>query len=156
MLFPPSPPNKKSCMKPYNVLMHLSMSSPTTPSAGNVGGFVGEFHQRIPRGGTGLVIRTFHDLCACAHAYIPFMILKNIVLDSAPSNLSGNSIERLCVTSSPIETNVKFYVKFTSAWQARLAYKCVPYSSHSHSYSSSRISVQTDASSLDLYYCFCV
>ena len=54
-----------------SLLMHLSMSSPTTPRAGNVGGFVGEFHQRTPRGGTGLVIRTFRDLRACAHAYIP-------------------------------------------------------------------------------------
>ena len=57
-------------------------------------------------------------------------------------------IEGLRVTSSPIETNLKFHVKFTSAWQARLAYKCVPYSSHS--YSSSGISVQMNASSLGL------
>ena len=56
-------------------------------------------------------------------------------------------IERLRVTSSP---NIKFHVKFTSAWQARLTYKCVPYSSHS--YSSSGISVQMDASPLGLYY----
>ena len=52
--------------------------------------------------------------------------------------------------SSPIETNIRFHVKFTSAWQARFTYKCVPYSSHS--YSSSGISVQTGASPLGLYY----
>ena len=59
-------------------------------------------------------------------------------------------IERLRVISSPIETNIKFHVKFTSAWQARLAYKWVLYLSHS--YSSSGISVQMDASLLGLYY----
>ena len=55
-------------------------------------------------------------------------------------------------TSSPIETNVNFHLTFTSAWQARLAYKCMPYSSHSYSFS--RISVQMDASPLGLYYCY--
>ena len=48
-------------------------------------------------------------------------------------------IEGLRVTSSPIETSIKFHVKFTSAWQARLAYKCASYSSHR--YSSSIFSV---------------
>ena len=59
-------------------------------------------------------------------------------------------IERLHVTSPPIVTNVKFHVKLTSVWQARLVNKCVPYSNHS--YSSSRFSVQTGASPLGLYY----
>ena len=59
-------------------------------------------------------------------------------------------IEWLRVTLSPIETIIKFRVKFTSTWKARLTYKCVPYSSHS--YSSFGISVQTDASPLGLYY----
>ena len=59
---------------------------------------------------------------------------------------------RVHVTSSPIETDIKFHVKFTSAWQARFVYKCVPYSSHS--YSSSGISVQMGASPLGLYYCY--
>ena len=34
--------------------------------------------------------------------------------------------------SSPIETNVKFHVKFTSMRQARLVYKYVPNSNHSY------------------------
>ena len=54
-------------------------------------------------------------------------------------------IEQLRVTSSPIETNVKFI----SARQTRLTHKRVPYSSHS--YSSSRFSVQMDTSQLGLY-----
>ena len=62
---------------------------------------------------------------------------ENIMLYShALANQQGEtpvlllSIEQLHVTSS-METNVKVYVKFTSAWQTRLAYKHVPYSSHS-------------------------
>ena len=55
-------------------------------------------------------------------------------------------IERLHMTSSPIETNAKFHVNFTSTWQTKLMYKSAPYSSHS--YSSSRFSVQMDTSPL--------
>ena len=44
----------------------------------------------------------------------------------------------------------KYKIHFCVLSKQDLCYKHVPYSSHS--YSSSRISVQTDASSLDLYY----
>ena len=47
--------------------MHLLLSCPTTPCAGNVGGFVGEFCQRTPQGGMELVISTFREsVCKCA------------------------------------------------------------------------------------------
>ena len=58
--------------------------------------------------------------------------------------------ERLCVTSSPIETSDKIHFRIWHQ-QARLGaqFKCMPHSSHS--YCSSRISVQMDASPLGLY-----
>ena len=50
--------------------MHLSMLCPTTPRAGSIGGFVGEFCWRTPRRGRGLVAHSV-NLHANAHAYIP-------------------------------------------------------------------------------------
>ena len=56
----------------------------------------------------------------------------------------------LCITHI---NQCKFSCKFTSAWQASLAYKCVPYLSHS--YSSFEIAIHNmDAFPLGLYYCY--
>ena len=80
-------------MRQHTVLliMHLSMLCPTTPRAGSVGGFVGEFCWRAPRGGRGLVVSTFHEsVHAHAHAYIPCghseWDIANTILTSTPSN----------------------------------------------------------------------
>ena len=56
-------------------LMHLSMLCPTTPRAGSVGGFVGEFCLRTPSGDRGLVVSTFRESackCACVHTMWSF------------------------------------------------------------------------------------
>ena len=57
-----------------------------------------------------------NNTLSLAHAYI----------------IDFHAIELLRVMSSPIETNIKFDVKLTCARQARLVYKCVPYSNHSY------------------------
>ena len=61
-------------------------------------------------------------------------------------------IEQLRVTSSPIVTNVKFHVKFTSAWHAGKQDLRTNVCHTQASYSSSGISVQMDVSPLGLYY----
>ena len=71
----------------------------------------------------------------------------------APSTNGSDQMSYRVTAHDVIHINqCKFSCKFTSAWQARLAYKCVPYSSHS--YSSSKIAIHMDAFPLGLYYCY--
>ena len=57
----------------FNIpFMHLSMLCPTTPRAGSVGGFVGEFCWRTPPEG----VEDWYSACSAnlhanVHAYIP-------------------------------------------------------------------------------------
>ena len=92
-------------------------------------------------------LMTLHTLCVsyvaywlnCYHSGLQRLLdtrthaLLNNTLSLAHAYIIDfHAIEPLRMTSSPIETNIKFHVKFTCTWQARLMYKCVSYLNHSY------------------------
>ena len=95
------------------------MLCPTTPRAGSVGGFVGEFCWRTPRGGRRLVLITFCESvckCTCVHAYHVVILngrrdllvhLQTLFNLAAETKLSASMVALLYVSKTKV-SNVLF------------------------------------------------